>query len=277
VRNVQLRQVRPAVRYVREEKVGNTFARHAGARLATGELLVFTDDDVTFSPSWLKAYSDAFRKHPEMVAAGGPARPAWEVPPPQWLLDYMGDGRWFGILALLDPYPDFRLEAGGYFFWGHNVAIRRQTLFDVGGFNPELCGDRLVGDGECGLRRKLAERGMLIGYVPEASIYHHIPAHRMTVKYFRERMANQGACDLYTEYHAGIPSVPALCRRVAGIVAANSRCWVSALRRRGRTDKHSLDTQLEAARTLSLLRHLLRLMLDTGYRDLVLKKDWLNN
>lgn len=277
VRDIQQRQAHPAVRYVREERPGNTFARHAGARIATGDLLVFTDDDITFCPEWLRAYADAFTNHPEMAAAGGPARPAGEAPPPQWLVDYMGDGRWFGVLSLMDPYADFRLEVGGYFFWGHNVAIRRETLFAVGGFNPEACGNRLVGDGESGLRRKLAERGMLIGYVPGAVVYHHIPPQRMTVKYFCHRMAGQGACDLYTEYHPGIPSFPRLCRRAAGIIARNSRSWISALRRRGRTDKRSLDVQLEAARTQSLLRHVIQLMVDKDYRQLVLRKDWLND
>jgi GT2 family glycosyltransferase len=263
--------------YVREERPGNTFARHAGVRMSQGDLLVFTDDDITFSPDWLTAYSEAFTKHAEMAAAGGPARPVWEAPPPQWLLDYMGDSRWFGILSLMDPYPDFQLEVGGYFFWGHNVAIRREVLFEVGGFNPELCGKSMIGDGESGLRRKLAEHGMRTGYVPAAVVYHHIPPERMTVKHFRHRMASQGACDLYTEYHPGIPSLPRLCRRAAGIVARNSKSWISALRLRGRTDKRSLDIQLEAARTQSFLRRLIQLGLDARYRRLVLKRDWLND
>jgi hypothetical protein len=188
----------------------------------------------------------------------------------------MEDGRWFGILSLMEPYPDFRLEVGGYFFWGHNVAVRREVLFEIGGFNPELCGSSMIGDGDTGMRRKLAEHGMLIGYVPGALVYHHIPAERMTVKYFCHRMASQGGCDLYTEYHSGIPSLPRLCRRAAGIVARNSKLWISAFRLRGRTDKRSLDIQLEAARTRSLLRHLIQLMLDARYRRLVLKEDWLN-
>ena len=56
-------------------------ARHAGARAAIGEILMFTDDDATFDPGWLQAYCNAFSKHPEMAAAGGAVRPVWDVPP----------------------------------------------------------------------------------------------------------------------------------------------------------------------------------------------------
>ena len=56
-------------------------ARHAGARAAIGEILMFTDDDATFDPGWLQGYYNAFSKHPEMAAAGGPVRPVWDVPP----------------------------------------------------------------------------------------------------------------------------------------------------------------------------------------------------
>ncbi len=34
-----------------------------------------------------------------MVAAGGSVRPIWEIPPPQWLLDYIGDSRIFPIIS----------------------------------------------------------------------------------------------------------------------------------------------------------------------------------
>src|SRR5207249_7611413 len=41
------------------------------------------------------------------------------------------------------------------------MAIRRDVLFQVGGFNPDLVGDFFLGDGATGLNRKLWERGMV--------------------------------------------------------------------------------------------------------------------
>ena len=73
------------IRYIYEPQLGLHNARHAGARAAKGNVLVFTDDDATFDPGWLQAYAKAFAEHPEMAAAGGPVRPIWEASPPKWL------------------------------------------------------------------------------------------------------------------------------------------------------------------------------------------------
>src|SRR5215510_5300388 len=195
------------LRYVREDRLGLHNARHAGARAAEGKLLLFTDDDATFDSGWAKAYVEVFARHAAMMAAGGPVRPLWETDPPQWLLDYISESKIFGILSIMEPYTNFRLDPNGFFF-GVNMAIRREVLFELGGFNPESFGDIWLGDGETGLNRKLWKRGFLIGYVPDAVVYHHIPPQRMTIDYFRRRMANEGACEVYANCHDGIPSWP---------------------------------------------------------------------
>jgi len=137
-------------------------------------------------------------------------------------------------------------------------------------------GDLYFGDGEVGLYQKLWQRKMLIGYVPEALMYHYIPPQRMTVKYFCRRMANEGAADMYTHYHPGIPDRLRLFMHAAAIAAKNSKCWLGALLLRGRTDRRSMDVQMHAARTQAQVRYLIRLMVDNELRRLVLRKDWLN-
>ena len=271
------------VRYVPEPRLGLHNARHAGARAAKGDVLLFTDDDATFDPNWLRAYKDAFEVHPEMVAAGGPVRPVWEAPPPQWLLDFMareeymgGDTKTFGFLSLMDLYEQFHLHPQDYFY-GVNMATRRNVLFEVGGFNPEAVGEVWVGDGETGLIRKLWKRGMLIGYVPEAIVYHHIPPQRMTAKYFRHRQANEGACDIYADFHNGLPTRLRLCKHAAALAIKNSKAWATALLLRDRTDARSLHIQMDAARSQSRLRYAIRLITDRSLRELVLKEDWLNS
>ena len=82
-------KARHEARYVSHPSGGNTGARHRGAREARGDLLVFTDDDVTFAPRWLEAHLEAYDEEPEMAAAAGPVEPMWETRPPQWLIDYL--------------------------------------------------------------------------------------------------------------------------------------------------------------------------------------------
>lgn len=269
------RTARVPARYVPEPELGLHNARHRGVREAKHGLLVFTDDDATFAPSWLASYSRAFDEHGQMAAAGGPVRPAWQVPPPDWLLDFMGDAKTFGHLSLMEPYQEFRLDPRGY-FWGVNMAIRRELLFEVGGFNPDSFGDTWLGDGESGLNRKLWDRGMLIGYVPGAVVYHQIPPQRMTVSYLRQRMANQGACDLYTYLHRREVSWPRLLRYMGAVGKKNIKYIMAALLVRGRTDIRSLRLQLLAEGALSQLKYAARLIVDGKLRKLVARDRWID-
>ena len=75
-----------------------------------------------------------------MMASGGPVRPIWETEPPQWLLDYIAESKIFTILSIMEPHTEFRIDQKGGFF-GVNTAIRRNILFEVGGFNPDSFGE----------------------------------------------------------------------------------------------------------------------------------------
>jgi glycosyltransferase involved in cell wall biosynthesis len=265
---------RVPVSYVPVSALGLHFARHAGAQAAQGEILVFTDDDATFDPLWLQSYVQAFDSHPEMAAAGGPVRPVWEADPPPWLVHYLQETQLWGILSLMEPYEDFHLGPGA-FFWGVNMAIRRETLFAVGGFNPEAFGDTWLGDGESGLNRKLRERRLLIGYIPQALVHHHIPPARMTVDYVCRRQANQEACELYTSWHDGIPHRLRLAKHALAVTLKNSPYFVRAWWVKGRTDSRSLDLQIQAARARARLQYVARLLGNEKFRELVRKEDWL--
>ncbi len=266
---------RVKARYVPEPELGLHNARHAGARAATGDVLVFTDDDAVFAPGWLAAYAHSFEEHAAMAAAGGPILPLWEASPPAWLTRMIAvDPSMFPGLSLLDLGRDFTLTSDG-FFYGVNMAVRRQVLFEAGGFNPEIFGTRWLGDGETGLNRKLLRRGMLVGYVPGAIVYHSVPQDRMTVSYLCRRQASDGACDMYARFHERMPSLPGLMSAAAAIVRESARDWLAAQLFRGRTDARSLRVQLRAARAWSRLRYTLRLMVSPSLRRLVVRKDWL--
>jgi glycosyltransferase involved in cell wall biosynthesis len=262
-------------RYVHEPRLGLHNARHAGARAASGDVLVFTDDDAVFDSEWLAAYSRCFDREPQMAAAGGRVVPEWDAPPPAWLCVAMAaDPTMFPALSLLDLSPEFRLTHDGIFF-GVNMAIRRDPLFSTGGFNPEIFGNRWLGDGETGLNRKLWARRELIGYVPDAVVYHRVTAERMTVDYLRRRQANDGACDMYARFHRGMPSLTGLAWAALGIGAESVRDWAVAPVFRGRTDPRALRVQLRAARAWARLEYVVRLMGDPQLRAQVTRENWL--
>ena len=263
--------------YFPEPRLGLHNARHEGARRARGDILVFTDDDATFADVWLESLAQAFHVHPRMVAAGGPVRPVWEEPPPAWLLDLIGPSRNFGALSLMQGSGHFTLSAHGGFF-GVNMAIRRDVLFEAGGFNPESFGDIWLGDGETGLNRKLWNKGLLIGSVPEAVVHHHIPPSRMTRTYLEKRMANEGASTEYAHFRGSQPTPGELLLRRGRIGLSVARAvLVTPLRRVVRNDRsYRLKLSLDLAYNRSRFSYLRRLRRDEELRACVARKNWLD-
>jgi hypothetical protein len=94
---------------------------------ATGELIVFVDDDIEAAPGWLAALLDAARAHPETEVFAGPIRARLEGRPPRTC------GR--------EQPPITALELGerdteAPFAWGANMTIRRSAIERVGPFDP---------------------------------------------------------------------------------------------------------------------------------------------
>ena len=260
--------------WLHEPRLGLHYARHAGARVARGEILVFTDDDATFEPQWLQCYADQFTARPEMVAAGGPVLPAWEVDPPQWILNHIPDKGCYGILSLIKS-RDFEISTRGYFF-GVNMAIRRNTLFELGGFNPESYGDLWLGNGETGLNDKIIKAGLSIGFVPGAVVRHHIPVHRMTLEYFKKRMKNEGRCQAYAFMRETPVSTTSILKEGRMAFLMWLRACIGRLVSVGGAPPVKLNAILEYARMCGYFCYIWMALLSPGIRELVRKKDWLN-
>jgi glycosyltransferase involved in cell wall biosynthesis len=174
--------------YVKEPNIGLHNARHAGAKAAKGEILAYADDDVICDKNWLcelvKPYTD-----PEVGSVGGKILPKWEAEPPEWVKQYPSS------LSLLDLGTETKeLKRPG--IYGCNFSIRRSLMFEVGGSNPDVFGDRkliwYMGDGETGLLRKVLIAEKKIMYTPHAIVWHVIPESRLTVGYFKKRNFQEG-------------------------------------------------------------------------------------
>lgn len=191
------------IRYIYEPVPGLLSGRHCGASEATGEILVFVDDDIEASSGWLSAIIAEFEDK-SVHMAGGSSLPMYEVDPPKWVDKYCSwkeDQLTCGSLSLLNK-GNGRMEIDPVFVWGLNFAIRRKTLFELGGFHPDNIPKHLQhfqGDGETGLALKMKEKGLKAVYAPGAKVYHCIPRERLTVTYFEKRFFYQGVCDSYTQ------------------------------------------------------------------------------
>lgn len=181
------------VRYVRELKPGLHHARHAGARAAQSEILVYIDDDVLTPQGWLAAMTAPFEDARVAIVAGR-VLPQWEGEAPRETFPDI-------FLSLLDHGEEPR-----ELFWpegahGCNMGVRKSAVWQAGGFHPDGVPARdlwLRGDGETGLHRKLFALGYQVIYEPRAVLRHRIPPSRYTVQALRRRAFAQGISDSYT-------------------------------------------------------------------------------
>jgi glycosyltransferase involved in cell wall biosynthesis len=167
-------------RYLFEPRQGLSHARNAGIDAATGDVLVFCDDDVLVDAAWLQEIAHAFAQE-NPAALGGKILPKWQAPPPHWLGPAL-----HGFLALLD-HGDAPIRMAEPILWGANLAVRRD-VFDTIRFHGGLgrSGDKLYNGEDSELLQQLIERDERVIYWPRAVVHHNIPAQRLTKSYFRK-------------------------------------------------------------------------------------------
>ncbi len=208
------------LRYIYAPEPGLHVGRHRGMREAKGEVLVFADDDIEATPTWLESYHQIF-SDPQVAMAGGNNFPLFIQPPPDWLTSLweqpmLGGGRCLSALSILDLRGGPRAFSP-YQVWGCNFGIRRSRLLKAGGFHPDGMPKELVrfrGDGESHISRHIIESGLKCMFHPGASVYHKVAPERMTHTYFRQRGYNQGVSDSYTALRNQVTPASAVLRKL---------------------------------------------------------------
>jgi glycosyltransferase involved in cell wall biosynthesis len=172
------------MRALREPRPGKSHALNRAVEAATGEYILYTDDDVKVDPYWLQGYHDAFKSHPDGVVFGGPIVPWFEGDPPDWLVQTFHRVEY--AFAALDLGGDPVKLRGRHSPFGANMAIRaeeQRTFHYDTGLGPRP-GSALRGE-EVALVQRMFAAGAEGYWVPEARVQHHIPRERQTVSYLR--------------------------------------------------------------------------------------------
>ena len=195
------------IKYVFEPIPGLISGRHRGAKESSGEILIFCDDDIQVESSALKIVEKTFELNSKIGLVGGKYLPNYQVSPPEWLDAFWDStpykGKSCGALSLLD-LGDELLEIDACYVWGLFYAIRRDILFECGGFHPDACPiPYFRGDGETGLSEEIKKRNIISLYNPALVIKHDVSENRMSKKYFLNRHYSQGISDSYTDIRKG--------------------------------------------------------------------------
>jgi len=139
---------------------------------ATGEIIAYLDDDARPDPDWLKHLALAFQRSAHS-AIGGPNLPPPEARPVAHCVASAPGGPIHILLGddIAEHVP------------GCNMAIRRDRLLAIGGFDPRY---RIAGD-DVDACWRVQEEGHTIGFSPAAVVWHHCrPSVRTYLRQQRE-------------------------------------------------------------------------------------------
>lgn len=142
------------LRYYVEPVPGKPQALNTGVARASGDILVFTDDDCIVAPDWLVAIAAEFDADPHLGGVGG--RVELYDPADAPVATRTGTTR----RTLGSPDELFG------FIIGANMAFRRDVLEEVGEFDVPTCED-------IDLVHRAFRCGYTVAYAPEVLVYHN--------------------------------------------------------------------------------------------------------
>jgi glycosyltransferase involved in cell wall biosynthesis len=194
--------------YLFEPQQGKSHALNAGVREARGDVLAFTDDDLTFEPTWLQNLAEAFRNG-KWAGAGGRTAPERAVSLPRWLT--LDERHVLAPLGVFDIGQDV-LELTEPPF-GNNMAYRRGVFQKYGGFRLDL-GPRPgteIRNEDTEFGRRLLAAGERLCYEPSAVAYHAVHENRLRKGFFLQWYFDYGRA-MVREWESG-PDILGVSRR----------------------------------------------------------------
>ncbi|MDD5281876.1 MAG: glycosyltransferase family 2 protein [Candidatus Omnitrophica bacterium] len=155
--------------------------KNRGIRLATGNIIAFTDDDCVVSKGWLSSIKESLLTHD---ISGGVVLSAPGVEFPWW---WRSSLNWLVGLSSKQDHDFFPL--------GSNIAFKRHVFKNM----EEFGSDVTISEGECqqyGEDNYRLRKALGAGFVMTTSsgmvVYHHVPLGRLRILYLIQRSYLEG-------------------------------------------------------------------------------------
>jgi glycosyltransferase involved in cell wall biosynthesis len=177
---------------------GASGARNTAGDVARGDIIAFLDDDARATETWLEKLVEPFAD-PNVVGVGGKALPLWPAQRPRWLpneFDWVVGCSYRGLPRETTTVRNLI---------GTNMSVRRDVMLSVGGFRE---GFGNVSGGERGHQpaprlstgeetefcMRVSQRYPQLKwvYAPSAVVFHSVPIHRTTFRFFLSRCWIEG-------------------------------------------------------------------------------------
>ena len=175
-----------------EPKQGLSHARNRALATAGTGYTVFLDDDAIVQPGWGAALTKAIADDPKVVVVAGRVSLRFVgTPPPLWMQQ---SSRCRALLSELDLGSGPRPLSDDESPVGANMAIETAAALAAGGFRADLgrSGRSLASMEEVDLVRRLRGSSRTGVWVPEAAVFHLVPASRVTRRFLLRRAYWQG-------------------------------------------------------------------------------------
>jgi glycosyltransferase involved in cell wall biosynthesis len=177
-------------RLVVENRQGLSRARNKALWEATGDVFLFTDDDVRFPENWIEEMTAPIRDgHADAVAGGVRLAPHLRR---SWMKE-IGTGL-FAETRGIDPESPDRMV-------GANMAFARHVTESVPGFDPALGAGALGMKEETLFSRQLLRAGYDIESAFDVVVEHHCDPSRLTRSSLIKMNEKLGRSNGYVAYH----------------------------------------------------------------------------
>jgi GT2 family glycosyltransferase len=209
------------VRYVEEARPGLGAARNAGLRIAAGEVVAFTDDDVEVDRRWVGAISRAFAAEPDAACVTGLILPSDLVSCGQLVFEQFAGfskGLRRQVHRLSAPGSSSLFPfAAGEFGSGASTALRASVARSIGGFDAALgSGTPAHGAEDLDVYIRVLLAGYALVYDPGAILWHQHPDGAWEIRR-RVFQYGVGLSAMLTKYALSGYAVPMLRRAPAGL------------------------------------------------------------
>lgn len=176
------------VTYCLEERPGLDFARNAGARAATGDIVAFTDDDAMLHPLWTYYISNAFHRDDIMGVTGLIFASEIESEAQMIFESFWSFNRGYVFKEFNNDYFKEHL-AKGVPAWeigaGASMAFRKKIFDLIGYFDERLDVGAAGCSGDSEYWYRVLAEGYTIIYTPLAVAHHQ---HRREIKALKRQI-----------------------------------------------------------------------------------------
>jgi glucosyl-dolichyl phosphate glucuronosyltransferase len=212
--------------HLHDKRPGKCRIQNRALSLATGEIVVFLDDDLVVAPAYLGGVERFFDDYPHFAAMKGrilAAEDPWAAAGP--MAPYLD-------LPIVD-HGEKVLEVRGVI--GANMAFRTSALRTVGAFDERLGPGAAGHEEETELSQRLRRAGLRIGYAPQALVLHEVDPCRAVRTRFIRVARERGYCRILHEHHSYVEVVTKIA--IAAIRLSLARAFSASVLRIAREER----------------------------------------